>query len=63
MGVPMLLDGDVIGMLTVSRNQVDPFSDHAVDVLAAFAAQAALAVRAVISCGRWRAAPMSSGAR
>jgi signal transduction histidine kinase/DNA-binding response OmpR family regulator len=46
MGVPMLLDGDVIGMLTVSRNQVDPFSDHAVDVLAAFAAQAALAVRA-----------------
>ena len=46
MGVPMLLDGDVIGMLTVSRNQVDPFSDHAVDVLAAFAVQAALAVRA-----------------
>ena len=46
MGVPMLLDGDVVGMLTVSRNQVDPFSDHAVDVLAAFAAQAALAVRA-----------------
>ena len=34
-------------MLSVWRTQVDPFSDHAVEVLTAFAAQAALAVRAV----------------
>jgi signal transduction histidine kinase/DNA-binding response OmpR family regulator len=47
MGVPMLLDGEVVGMLTVWRTQVDPFSDHAVEVLATFAAQAALAVRTV----------------
>jgi signal transduction histidine kinase/DNA-binding response OmpR family regulator len=47
MGVPMLLDSEVVGMLTVWRTQVDPFSDHAADVLAAFAAQAALAVRTV----------------
>ncbi len=47
MGVPMLHDGEVIGMLTVWRTQVDPFSDHAMDVLAAFAAQVALAVRTV----------------
>ena len=47
MGVPMLLDGEVVGMLSVWRTQVDPFSDRAVEVLTAFAAQAALAVRAV----------------
>jgi signal transduction histidine kinase/CheY-like chemotaxis protein len=47
MGVPMLLDGDVVGMLTVWRTQVDPFSDRAVEVLTTFAAQAALAVRTV----------------
>jgi signal transduction histidine kinase/CheY-like chemotaxis protein len=47
MGVPMLLDGEVIGMLTVWRTQVDPFSDRAIEILAAFAAQAALAVRTV----------------
>ena len=47
MGVPMLLDGDVVGVLSVWRTQVDPFSDHAVEVLTTFAAQAALAVRTV----------------
>ena len=47
MGVPMLLDGEVVGMLSVWRTQVDPFSDRAVEVLTAFAAQVALAVRAV----------------
>ena len=47
MGVPMLLDGEVVGMLSVWRTQVNPFSDRAVEVLTAFAAQVALAVRAV----------------
>ena len=47
MGVPMLLDGDVVGVLSVWRTQVDPFSDYAVEVLTTFAAQAALAVRTV----------------
>jgi signal transduction histidine kinase/CheY-like chemotaxis protein len=47
MGVPMLLDGDVVGVLSVWRTQVDPFSDRAVEVLTTFAAQAALAVRTV----------------
>src|SRR5215469_3199439 len=47
MGVPMLLDGEVVGVLSVWRTQVDPFSDHAVEVLTTFAAQAALAVRTV----------------
>jgi signal transduction histidine kinase/CheY-like chemotaxis protein len=47
MGVPMLLDGDVVGVLSVWRTQVHPFSDRAVEVLQAFAAQAALALRTV----------------
>jgi signal transduction histidine kinase/CheY-like chemotaxis protein len=47
MGVPMLLDGDVVGVLSVWRTEVEPFSDRAVGVLTAFAAQAALAVRTV----------------
>jgi len=46
-GVPMLLEGEVVGVLSVFRTQVDPFSDRAVEVLTAFAAQAALAVRNV----------------
>jgi signal transduction histidine kinase/DNA-binding response OmpR family regulator len=46
-GVPMLLDGGVVGVLSVGRTQVDPFSDRAVEVLTTFAAQAALAVRTV----------------
>ena len=47
MGVPMLLEGEVVGVLSVFRTQVDPFSDRATVVLTAFAAQAALAVRNV----------------
>jgi signal transduction histidine kinase/CheY-like chemotaxis protein len=47
MGVPMLMDDEVVGVLSVFRTQVHPFSDRAVEVLTAFAAQAALAVRNV----------------
>jgi signal transduction histidine kinase/DNA-binding response OmpR family regulator len=47
MGVPMLLDGEVVGVLSVWRTQVEAFSDRAVEVLTTFAAQAALAVRTV----------------
>jgi signal transduction histidine kinase/CheY-like chemotaxis protein len=47
LGVPMLLEGEVVGVLSVWRAHVAPFSDHAVEVLTTFAAQAALAVRTV----------------
>jgi signal transduction histidine kinase/CheY-like chemotaxis protein len=47
MGVPMLLDDEVVGVLQVWRTRVDPFSDRALEVLTTFAAQAALAVRTV----------------
>ena len=45
MGAPMLLDDDVIGVLTVWRTEVDPFEDRAITLLTAFAAAAAIAVR------------------
>jgi signal transduction histidine kinase len=47
MGVPMLLDGEVVGVLTAWRNRVDRFSDRAIEVLTTFAAQAAIAIRHV----------------
>ena len=45
MGAPMLLDDDVIGVLSVWRTEVDPFEDRAITLLTAFAAAAAIAVR------------------
>jgi signal transduction histidine kinase/CheY-like chemotaxis protein len=41
----MLLDGEVIGVLSVWRTEVSPFSERSVEVLTRFAAQAALAIR------------------
>lgn len=46
-GVPMMLDGEAVGVLSVWRTRVNPFSDRAMEVLTTFAAQAALAVRTV----------------
>ena len=45
MGAPMLLDDDVVGVLSVWRTEVDPFDDRAAALLTAFAAAAAIAVR------------------
>jgi signal transduction histidine kinase/ActR/RegA family two-component response regulator len=45
MGAPMLLDDEVIGVMTVWRTEVDPFEDRAITLLTAFAAAAAIAVR------------------
>jgi signal transduction histidine kinase/DNA-binding response OmpR family regulator len=44
-GAPMLVGDEVVGVLSVWRNQVDPFSDRAVELLTSFAAQAAIAVQ------------------
>lgn len=46
-GSPMLVDDDVVGVLSVWRNQVAPFSERAAELLTTFAAQAAIAVRIV----------------
>jgi signal transduction histidine kinase/DNA-binding response OmpR family regulator len=47
MGAPMLLDGEVVGVLSVWRTKVDPFDDKATTLLTAFAAQSAIATRNV----------------
>jgi signal transduction histidine kinase/DNA-binding response OmpR family regulator len=47
LGAPMILDGEVVGVLSVWRTHVDPFSERAVQVLTTFAPQAAIAIRNV----------------
>jgi signal transduction histidine kinase len=44
-GVPMLVDDEVIGVLSAWRVRVDPFSERDAELLTDFAAQAAVAVR------------------
>ncbi len=47
MGAPMLLDDKVVGALAVWRNEVSPFTEREMAIVAAFAGQAALAVNSV----------------
>jgi signal transduction histidine kinase/CheY-like chemotaxis protein len=47
MGAPMLLDDQVVGALTVWRNDVSPFDEREMAIVAAFAVQAAMAVNGV----------------
>jgi signal transduction histidine kinase/DNA-binding response OmpR family regulator len=47
LGVPMMLDDELIGVLNVWRNEVDPFGDRETEVLTTFATQAAIAIRQV----------------
>jgi signal transduction histidine kinase len=45
MGVPMLLDDELVGVLLVWRTRVDGFGERETQALTAFAAQAAIAIR------------------
>ncbi|HMG30335.1 MAG TPA: response regulator [Jiangellaceae bacterium] len=47
LGVPMVLDDDLVGVMVVWRTEVDPFDDRAEELLTTFAAQAAIALRSV----------------
>ena len=44
---PMIVEDDVVGVLTVWRTRVDPFDEHSRGLLTTFAEQAALALRNV----------------
>jgi signal transduction histidine kinase/DNA-binding response OmpR family regulator len=45
LGVPMVLDDELVGVLSVWRTDVDPFEERAVEILTTFAAQGAIAIR------------------
>ena len=47
LGVPMLADRGVVGVISVWRNEVAPFSERAIGLIQTFAAQAAIAVENV----------------
>lgn len=47
MGAPMLLDDEVVGALSVWRNDVSPFDEREMAIVSAFAVQAAMAVKSV----------------
>ncbi|MEO6143656.1 MAG: GAF domain-containing protein [Dermatophilaceae bacterium] len=47
MGAPMLVDDEVVGVLSVWRTSVEPFDERVSSLLTTFAAQAALALRNV----------------
>jgi signal transduction histidine kinase/CheY-like chemotaxis protein len=47
MGAPMLLDDQVVGALTVWRNEVSPLDEREMAIVTAFAGQAAMAVNGV----------------
>jgi signal transduction histidine kinase/CheY-like chemotaxis protein len=47
MSAPLILDGHVVGALTLWRNEVDPFDDRAQAILGGFVGQAAIALRNV----------------
>jgi signal transduction histidine kinase/ActR/RegA family two-component response regulator len=48
---PMIVDGDVVGVLSLWRFQVDPFDERTAEVMEAFAAQAAIALKNVALLG------------
>ena len=47
MSAPMILDGQVVGAMSLWRNEVDPFDDRAKAILGTFAGQAAIALNSV----------------
>jgi signal transduction histidine kinase/ActR/RegA family two-component response regulator len=47
MGAPLVLDGEVVGALSLWRNEVRPFDEREMAIVTAFAGQAAMAINGV----------------
>ncbi len=47
MGAPMIVDDDVVGAMSIWRNEVSPFGDREMAIVTAFAGQAAMAINGV----------------
>src|SRR5262249_51096106 len=45
LGVPMVLDNELVGVLSVWRTEVEPFEDRAIEIMLTFATQGAIAIR------------------
>ena len=61
--VPLLKDNEIVGIITLGRKQVQPFTDKQISLFRDFAAQATIALESTRRERRYRETQMRAGAR